>query len=77
MRNAAGGFIYGPYLERIPENPFNNLNTLVAKATTGTPTTAGSNTAGWQYFAGSGEIFADDNGDTTDSTGATVFHSSL
>ncbi len=37
--------IYGPYLERVPENPFNNLNTLAADTS-----------AGWQYTAATGEI---------------------
>ena len=31
-RNAATGFIYGPYLESVPANPFNGLNTLKAAA---------------------------------------------
>ncbi len=38
--------VYGPYLERVPENPFNNLNTLSA-------TGAG---AGWGYTQATGEI---------------------
>ena len=39
--------IYGPYLERVPENPFNNLNTL----------SADGSGAGWGYDAATGEIF--------------------
>ncbi|MEN6578114.1 MAG: prepilin-type N-terminal cleavage/methylation domain-containing protein [Phycisphaerales bacterium] len=77
VRNATGGYIYGPYLERIPDNPFNNDNTLDAMAASGTPTTAGSGDSGWQYWTATGEIFANDEGSFVDSTGTTVYHSSL
>jgi general secretion pathway protein G len=50
---------YGPYLERVPENPFNNLSTIVAVTD---PCDAGSGTYGWAYVNATGEIFADDGG---------------
>lgn len=48
---------YGPYLERVPDNPFTGLNTLVAAD-------AGANGAGWVYDAATGEIHA--NSDSVD-----------
>jgi general secretion pathway protein G len=51
---------YGPYLERVPENPFNNLATIVAITD---PCDAGSGAAGWAYVEATGEIFADDDGE--------------
>ncbi len=48
---------YGPYLERVPENPFTGLNTLVAAD-------AGANGAGWVYNEATGEIHA--NSDSVD-----------
>ena len=48
-----GAFQYGPYLERVPENPFNASATLAATAATG---------VGWAYTAATGEIHAGDGG---------------
>ena len=53
-------YCYGPYLERVPENPFNNLATLVAITD---PCQAGSGGAGWAYLAATGQIYADDDFD--------------
>jgi general secretion pathway protein G len=53
QRDTANGFIYGPYLERIPENPFNNLDTVVDWS-------AGTPAGGWGYIAATGEIRAAD-----------------
>ncbi len=47
----------GPYLERVPENPFNGLATLRAVTD---PCDAGGGTAGWAYVEVTGEIRADD-----------------
>jgi len=55
-RDATHGF--GPYLERVPENPFNNFATLVDITD---PCDAGSGTAGWAYVEETGEIRADDS----------------
>lgn len=54
---------YGPYLERVPENPFNNQK--------GVAVAAGA-TVGWLYVPATGEIHAADGG----TTGTTV-HSDL
>ena len=53
-------YAYGPYLERVPENPFNNLATVVAITD---PCDAGSGTYGWAYINATGEIYADDSSD--------------
>jgi type II secretion system protein G len=53
-RDTAGGFIYGPYLENVPANPFNNSATLDVAATTN------SATVGWAYDETTGEIHAAD-----------------
>jgi general secretion pathway protein G len=50
-------YAYGPYLERVPENPFNGLATLRAVAD---PNSAGTNAAGWAIVDATGEIRADD-----------------
>jgi len=42
-----GAFQYGPYLERVPKNPFNNSDTLAAAYADG---------VGWIYTAATGEI---------------------
>ncbi len=46
---------FGPYLERIPVNPFNNENGVAAAAGAG---------VGWLYDAATGEISAADGGTT-------------
>jgi len=58
---AGATYIYGPYLERIPDNPFTNLNTIGAAASN--PPTAGTG-YGWQYDAATGQIWAGDTGTT-------------
>jgi general secretion pathway protein G len=50
----AGNFQFGPYLERVPENPFNGLSTMAAA-----PAATG---VGWAYTATTGEIHAGDTG---------------
>lgn len=59
VRDTANGFIYGPYLERIPANPFSNKATVGAVAD---KTAAGGGTNGWDYVEATGEVYA---GDTT------------
>ncbi|HNS19180.1 MAG TPA: prepilin-type N-terminal cleavage/methylation domain-containing protein [Sedimentisphaerales bacterium] len=51
-------FCYGPYLERIPENPFSNLATVGA---VDDKTVAGGGTNGWDYVEATGEIYAGDS----------------
>ncbi|HON90007.1 MAG TPA: prepilin-type N-terminal cleavage/methylation domain-containing protein [Sedimentisphaerales bacterium] len=45
------GFIYGPYLERVPDNPFSGSNSIVGWD-------EGGETDGWEYNATTGEIRA-------------------
>jgi general secretion pathway protein G len=69
QRDPANGFDYGPYLERVPINPFNDLKDA-ADPTQGSITpvnakvTPGTDTASWQYNATTGEIWADNSGAT-------------
>jgi len=53
--------IYGPYLERIPTNPFNDLDTIVAW---------GAGGGGWEYDAANGKIRPGDGGTTNDTVHA-------
>ncbi len=73
QRNVAAGYEYGPYLERIPENPFNNKSSIAERTTAGTPAEAGDDTTGWQYNEDTGEIYSNDDGETADET----LHSAL
>ena len=47
--------IYGPYLQKIPTNQFNNLNTV------GLNGTAGDGSNGWEFNTTTGLFQADDN----------------
>jgi general secretion pathway protein G len=66
----ANTYVLGPYLETVPYNPFNKLNTV--GACTARPA-AGDGTSGWVYNPATGEIFAND----TFKTAAGVEHSQL
>ena len=59
-KQRTGDYQYGPYLERVPENPFNNLATVIDIED---PCDAGSGDYGWAYVEVTGEIFADDSSD--------------
>jgi general secretion pathway protein G len=52
--DAAGA--YGPYLQKIPTNPFNDLNTVQVEA--GTTGLGGGNT-GWHFDSATGAFHAD------------------
>jgi prepilin-type N-terminal cleavage/methylation domain-containing protein len=52
------GYDLGPYLLKVPENPFNKLNSIRAVDAIET----GNDTAGWQYNPTTGEIRADTAG---------------
>ena len=54
--NGNTGTDYGPYMQRIPINPFNNLNTVRIDGPT-----AGANTEGWRFDTSSGDFQADDS----------------
>lgn len=47
----------GPYLQRIPNNPYNNLNDIEANGT-------GAGTTGWWYDNATGGFTANDGGTT-------------
>ena len=50
------GSDYGPYLQKIPTNPFNDLNTVRLGGAA-----AGANTDGWRFDTTSGAFQADDS----------------
>lgn len=60
-------YIYGPYLERIPPNPFNDQNGLqeVADQTAAKQVVTPDEGCGWGYVPGTGEIYAVDGGTTS------------
>ncbi len=80
VRNPTGctdGFDYGPYMERVPVNPFNDKKDStwdaahpgeiqgMVEAITGTKASPGDDSASWQYNPLTGEIFADNSGTTS------------
>lgn len=50
---------YGPYIQQLPKNPFNDLNTVRIDLAV-----AGANTEGWRFDSTSGAFQADDGGTT-------------
>jgi prepilin-type N-terminal cleavage/methylation domain-containing protein len=56
--NGGAGTDYGPYLERVPVNSFNNLDTVRVGGAA-----AGANTDGWRFDPSTEEFQADDNYD--------------
>ncbi len=63
----AGGTL-GPYLQRVPNNPFNNMATIKDAS----PITAPDQTTGWMYDDATGEFVANDGGTTN-----SIAHDSL
>jgi general secretion pathway protein G len=53
---------YGPYIQKIPTNQFNDLDTIREEAGA---STAGANSAGWVFNTDTGAFHADDNVDAT------------
>lgn len=53
-----GTNIYGPYIQKIPTNPFNNLDTVEEEAV---DTGLGGGNAGWHYNTVTGTFYADDD----------------
>ena len=53
-------FCYGPYLQKVPLNQFNNLSTVRVEAG---GSTAGANTHGWTLQSDTGAFQADDDYD--------------
>ena len=50
------GADYGPYMNKVPENPFNDLATVREDGVA-----AGANTHGWRFDTTTGEFQADDS----------------
>ncbi|MGE5296823.1 MAG: type II secretion system protein [Solirubrobacterales bacterium] len=50
--------VCGPYLERVPENPFNGLNTVTEVAAKA----AADGASGWCIVTGTGEVYANNTG---------------
>jgi len=61
----AGVFVYGPYLERVPINPFNDVTDAVEtnQGKIDDTATVGDSVGSWEYLATTGEIWADDDFD--------------
>jgi type IV pilus assembly protein PilA len=52
---------YGPYMKKIPKNPFNDLNSIVADITeTDITVAASSGSAGWKFYTNTGRVIAND-----------------
>lgn len=62
--NGAVGTDYGPYVERIPTNPFNGLDTVDVSGTG----TLGDESHGWDLNPTTGAFQADDSGTCADGT---------
>jgi general secretion pathway protein G len=66
-KDPATGFVYGPYLQKVPTNQFNDLDTIRVEAG---GSTAGTNANGWTLQSDTGAFQADDNYDQNkDGTG--------
>lgn len=66
-------FLYGPYLKKIPKNPFNNLSTIayVAQATAFSAAANGTS-SGWLYKKETGEFAINSTG--TDKEGVAHYN---
>ena len=62
-----GPNIYGPYVQKIPTNPWNDLNTVSFNARTPIGQ-VGSNNAGWNLDPATGHFQSDDNLTCADGT---------
>jgi prepilin-type N-terminal cleavage/methylation domain-containing protein len=54
------GGVYGPYLQKIPTNPFNDSDTVTSGTTTPAPGTGGT-TSGWYFNTDTGAFNANDS----------------
>ena len=59
--------VYGPYVQKLPTNPFNDFATVRMNGAA-----AGANTEGWRFDTTTGTFYADDDESTND-----VAHSTL
>jgi general secretion pathway protein G len=55
VKAAAGPGVYGPYIQKIPTNQFNDLDTINFDGT------VGDNGHGWEFSTTTGAFHADDN----------------
>ena len=69
-----GPDIYGPYMQKLPKNPFNNLDSVTFNAAT-LPATPGTDLAGWNLDPATGKFQADDDDLCSDGSG--LYHSEL
>jgi len=60
---APGAGVYGPYIQQIPTNPWNDFNTVRDDGAA-----AGANTEGWRFDTTTGTFRADDNLSTAEGT---------
>ena len=60
-KNGLAGSDYGPYLNKIPKNPYNNLNSVRIDGAA-----AGANTDGWRFDTYSGIFQADDSAESAE-----------
>jgi general secretion pathway protein G len=67
-KDVATGFIYGPYLQKVPVNQFNDKSTI--DVGTGTPT--GGTTFGWYLNSTTGAFNASDAKSTSDGVAHTA-----
>lgn len=69
----AGTYLYGPYLKKIPKNPFNNLSTVAYVADgTAFSTAANGTSSGWLYKKETGEFVLNWTG--TDKQGVAYYN---
>jgi general secretion pathway protein G len=54
---APGVGVYGPYLQAVPKNPFNNCNVVTVNGTLGD----GALASGWEFNTTTGAFYADDS----------------
>jgi general secretion pathway protein G len=59
---ATTGEIYGPYLQSMPKNPFNDLNTVEVETDNAG---LGGGNMGWHFATGTGDFRADDTAHDT------------
>jgi general secretion pathway protein G len=55
-RTPAGAYVYGPYLQKMPVNPFNNLSTIKYVPNATAYSAAATKTTGWLYKKETAEI---------------------
>ena len=63
---SGAGTAYGPYMQSLPKNPFNQLDTVDIDGT------VGDDNAGWEFNSSSGYFQADDTGTSPDGTAHTA-----